>query len=315
MSLPTSVLLPTPPLPVMATTGVAGGFGPTAARIAGNCSPRATSVSSAGQRQPIALREAREQVVKHASGSPARAETRRSRRSGVPGPNTRATPSSSSFGTSASGMMPPTSTPTCSKPGCAQHLQDARHQRHVRAAQQADAQPVGVLVGHGAHDRFGRLPQPGVDDVKARVAQGPRHDLDAAIVAVEADLGEHDSQRELSVPCDAFERAASHAACDSRCGSCAQAYTTAASQRPNTSARAFMISPTRGTGPGGLEQRGHDVLAAPRPRGARRPACGATSSALRSCFDAAQRLRSAPSRPRHRSSGSRAASRRPPRRH
>ena len=95
---------------------------------------------------------------------------------------------------SASGMMPPTRTPTCSRPGLAQQLQDARHQRHVGAAEEAEAEPVGVLVGDGADDRLGRLPQAGVDDVHAGVAQGPGHDLDAAVVAVEADLGEDDRE-------------------------------------------------------------------------------------------------------------------------
>jgi cell division protein FtsN len=37
-------------------------------------------------------------------------------------------------------------------------------------AEEAEAEPVGVLVGHGADDRLGSLPQPGVDDVHARVA-------------------------------------------------------------------------------------------------------------------------------------------------
>ena len=50
-----------------------------------------------------------------------------------------------------------------------------------------------VFVGDGPHDGFGRLPQASVDDVHAGVAQGPRHDLDAAIVAVEADLGDQDA--------------------------------------------------------------------------------------------------------------------------
>ena len=56
-----------------------------------------------------------------------------------------------------------------------------------------EAEPVGVLVGDGADDRLGRLPQPGVNDVHAGVAQGAGHDFDAAVVAVEADLGKHDA--------------------------------------------------------------------------------------------------------------------------
>ena len=94
-------------------------------------------------------------------------------------------------------MMPPTSTPTCFRFGRGEHVQDARHQRHVGAAQQADAQPIGVLVGHGADDGLGRLPQPGIDHVKAGVAQGPRDDFHAAIVAIQAHFGQHDPQRRL----------------------------------------------------------------------------------------------------------------------
>ena len=77
--------------------------------------------------------------------------------------------------------------------GFAEQLQDARHQRHVGAAEDAEAEPVGVLVGDGADHGLGRLPQAGVDDVHAGVAQGPGHDLDAAIMAVEPDLGQHDA--------------------------------------------------------------------------------------------------------------------------
>ena len=44
---------------------------------------------------------------------------------------------------------------------------------------------------------LGRAVQAGVDDVHAGVAQRPRHHLDAAVVAVEADLGEKHPDRLL----------------------------------------------------------------------------------------------------------------------
>ena len=113
--------------------------------------------------------------------------------SGVPGPKTWATPISRSFGTSDSGMMPPIEDADVAEARLAQQLEDARHQGHVGAAEDAEAEPVGVLVGDGADDGLRRLPQAGVDDVHAGVAQGAGHDLDAAVVAVEADLGEHDA--------------------------------------------------------------------------------------------------------------------------
>ncbi len=59
------------------------------------------------------------------------------------------------------------------------------------AAQQADPQPVGVLIEGGLDDRFNRLPEAGVDHVKARVAQAAGHDLHAPVVSVEPDLRQH----------------------------------------------------------------------------------------------------------------------------
>src|SRR5262249_35138142 len=76
----------------------------------------------------------------------------------------------------------------------------AGHQRHVCPGEEAESEPVGVLVGGGADDGLRRLPQPGVDDVEAGVAQGAGDDLDAAVVAVEADLGEDDANRHDTAP-------------------------------------------------------------------------------------------------------------------
>ena len=111
----------------------------------------------------------------------------------VPGPKTRATPMSSSFGMSASGMMPPTRTPTCSRPASRSSCSTRGTSVMWAPEQELQAEPVGVLVGDGADDGLGRLPQAGVDDVHAGVAQGAGDDLDAAVVAVEADLGEDDA--------------------------------------------------------------------------------------------------------------------------
>ena len=72
-------------------------------------------------------------------------------------------------------------------------LQDARHERHVCAAEDAQSEPVRVFVGNGSHDRFGSLPQAGVNDLHSGIAQGAGDDFDAAVVAVEADLGENDT--------------------------------------------------------------------------------------------------------------------------
>src|SRR5262249_10594502 len=57
----------------------------------------------------------------------------------------------------------------------------------------AEPEPVSVLVGCRTHDGLRRLPQPGVDDVHAGIAQGAGHDLDATVMAVQADLCQHDA--------------------------------------------------------------------------------------------------------------------------
>src|SRR5262249_43167133 len=79
--------------------------------------------------------------------------------------------------------------------GVVEEPKDARHEGHVGAAEEAEAEPGGVLVGDGADDGLGRLPESGVDDVHAGVAEGAGDHLDAAVVAVEADLGQHDADR------------------------------------------------------------------------------------------------------------------------
>ena len=75
----------------------------------------------------------------------------------------------------------------------AQQLDDARHERHVRARQDREPDGVGVLLDDGLDDLLGRLVQPGVDDLHPRVAQRAGDDLRAAVVAVEARLGDDDA--------------------------------------------------------------------------------------------------------------------------
>ena len=75
----------------------------------------------------------------------------------------------------------------------AEQLDDPRHQRHVGAGEDREADRVGVLLDHGLGDLLGRLVQAGVDHLHAGVAQGAGDDLGAAIVAVEAGLGHDDA--------------------------------------------------------------------------------------------------------------------------
>ena len=118
---------------------------------------------------------------------------------GAPGVKTSATPCFFSSATSSCGIVPPTRTSTSSAPWLAQQLEDARHERHVRAGEDRDADRVGVLLDRRLDDLLRRLVQAGVDDLHARVAQRARDDLRAAVVPVEAGLRDHDSD----LPCHA----------------------------------------------------------------------------------------------------------------
>ena len=68
----------------------------------------------------------------------------------------------------------------------------------MRAGQDRQADRVGVLLDRGLDDLLRRLVQAGVDDLDAGVAQRPGDDLRAAVVAVQAGLGDDDAQRTRS---------------------------------------------------------------------------------------------------------------------
>ena len=73
-------------------------------------------------------------------------------------------------------------------PLVAQQLEDARHERHVRAREDRDADHVGVLLDDGLDDLLGGLMEARVDDLHAGVAKRPGDDLGSAIVAIEPGL-------------------------------------------------------------------------------------------------------------------------------
>src|SRR5260370_250565 len=73
----------------------------------------------------------------------------------------------------------------------AEKRQHARNQGQVSAAENAQTKPVGVLVRHRPNDGLRRLPQPRVDHMHAGVAQSPGDHFDAAVMAVETNLGQH----------------------------------------------------------------------------------------------------------------------------
>ena len=78
---------------------------------------------------------------------------------GVPGRKMPRMPISFSFGTSTSGMMPPTTTST-SQSVLASSSIDPRADVHVRARQDRQADDVGVLLQRGGDDLLRRLAQP-----------------------------------------------------------------------------------------------------------------------------------------------------------
>ena len=111
----------------------------------------------------------------------------------APGLNTSATPRRLSSSTSSAGIVPPTVTRTSPASCSRQQLDDPRHERHVRAGEDREADRVGVLLDDRRDDLLGGLVQAGVDDLHARVAQRPGDDLRAPVVTVEAGLGDHDA--------------------------------------------------------------------------------------------------------------------------
>ena len=81
----------------------------------------------------------------------------------------------------------------------AQHPAEVDRVLHVRAGEAREPEHRGVLLDHRAQDRLRRLEDARVDDLHARVAQRAGHDLRAAVVAVEARLGDDDLDRECRV--------------------------------------------------------------------------------------------------------------------
>jgi len=60
----------------------------------------------------------------------------------------------------------------------------------VRAGKNGEADDVNVFLDGGGGDHLGRLAQAGVDDLHAGVAEGAGDDFGAAVVSVEAGLGD-----------------------------------------------------------------------------------------------------------------------------
>ena len=109
---------------------------------------------------------------------------------GAPGVKTSATPRPLSSSASSSGIVPPTTTSTSSALVLAQAVQDARHEGHVRAGEDRDADGVRVLLDRGLDDLLRGLVKAGVDDLHTRVAKGAGDDLGPAVMPVQTGLGD-----------------------------------------------------------------------------------------------------------------------------
>jgi hypothetical protein len=72
---------------------------------------------------------------------------------------------------------------------------DLGHDGHVGGGEQADAEDVDVLLEGGADGGKRGLPEAGVDDLHAGVAEVADDELGPAVVAVEADFRDQDADR------------------------------------------------------------------------------------------------------------------------
>ena len=68
----------------------------------------------------------------------------------------------------------------------------------MRARHDREADRVDRLLHRGRRDHLGRLVKAGVDDLVAGVGERAGDDLRAAIVAVEAGLGDEDAELAVS---------------------------------------------------------------------------------------------------------------------
>ena len=116
----------------------------------------------------------------------------------APGVKIFATPICSSLGRSSFGTMPPPNTTTSPAPRALERVDHRREQRHVRARHDREPDRVDGLLHRRRGDHLRRLMQPGVDDLVAGIRERTRDDLRAAIVTVEAGLGDEDPQLAVS---------------------------------------------------------------------------------------------------------------------
>ena len=117
----------------------------------------------------------------------------------VPTGKTPSTPNCFSGSTSPSGIVPPTRSMTsfvrivAAQAVALQGVNHARHEPHVGAGQDADADHVDVFLGGGCGHLVGGDAHAEIDNLHAGVAESAGDDLDATVVAVQAEFGEEDA--------------------------------------------------------------------------------------------------------------------------
>ena len=78
-------------------------------------------------------------------------------------------------------------------PSFAQQLEHARKERHVRTREDRQRDDIDIFLDGCIDDHLGRLMKACVDDLEARIAECAGDHLRAAVVAVEARLGDEDA--------------------------------------------------------------------------------------------------------------------------
>ena len=111
----------------------------------------------------------------------------------VPGRKIALKPSSSSAFVSSSGMMPAAEEEHVVQAALLHFLDDTREELEVRAGEDAQTDDVDVFLEGRFRDHLRSLADAGVDDLAAAVAQCAGDDLGATVVAIEARLGDEDT--------------------------------------------------------------------------------------------------------------------------
>ena len=189
------------PAPVRTTTRAVSSSASSRSRSRSSVSVSTFRALSASWRSIVTTRDAAVVVDEDAHAGTAPRMKSTISPVGAPGPNTPATPSLLQLVRVVVRDRPADDDDDVVRALGGEQLDDARHERHVRAGEDRDADRVRVLLDRRLDDLLGRLVEAGVDDLHAGVAERARDDLRAAIVPVEARLRDDNAD----VPCHRAE--------------------------------------------------------------------------------------------------------------